>query len=83
MVKSLPANAREARDFIGKGHLGGEQEGKGTQENSSASWLTVLDFMVIGLVAGGLWLIILIQSLSWWHTHRSAKMDASERDSGK
>ena len=31
----------------------------------------------------GLWPIILIQSLSWWRTHCSAKMDASERDSGK
>ena len=40
-------------------------------------------FMVMGLVSGGLWPIIVIQSLSWWHTHRSAKMDASERDSGK
>ena len=35
------------------------------------------------LFPGGLWPIILIQSLSWWRTHRSAKMDASERDSGK
>ena len=32
--------------------------------------------------SGSLWPIILIQSLSWWPTHRSAKMDASERDSG-
>ena len=40
-------------------------------------------FMVMGLVFGGLWPIILIQSLSWWCTHHSAKMDASERDSGK
>ena len=32
---------------------------------------------------GGLWPIILIQNVSWWRTHRSAKMDASERDSGK
>ena len=30
--------ADKARDFIGRGHLGGEQEGKGTQENSSATW---------------------------------------------
>ena len=30
-----------ARDFNGKGHLGGEQQGKGTQENSSAMWLPV------------------------------------------
>ena len=35
------------------------------------------------LFLGCFWPIILIQSLSWWHTHRSAKMDASERDSGK
>ena len=32
---------------------------------------------------GGLWPIILIQSLSWWRTHRPAKMDTSEKDSGK
>ena len=30
--------ADKARDFIGKGHLGGEQEGKGIQENSFAMW---------------------------------------------
>ena len=72
--------ADKARDFIGKGHPGGEQEGEGTQENCSAAWLAVSGFMVMGLVSGGLWPIILIQSLSWW---RSAKMDASERDSGK
>ena len=40
-------------------------------------------FMVMGLVSGGLWPNILIQSLSWWCTHGSAKMDVSERDSGK
>ena len=44
--------ADKARDFIGKGHPGGEQLGKGTQENSSAVWLTVSGFMVIGLVSG-------------------------------
>ena len=31
---------------MGKGHLGGEQEGKGTQENCSAT-----NFMVMGLVS--------------------------------
>ena len=75
--------ADKARDFIGKGSPGGEQEGQGTQENCSAAWLTVSGFMVIGLVSGGLWPIILIQSLSWWRSCRSANMDASERDSGK
>ena len=44
--------ADKARDFIGKGRLGGEQEGKGTQENSSAAWLAVSGFMVMGLVSG-------------------------------
>ena len=68
---------------MGKGHPGGEQEAEGTQENCSATWLTVSGFMVMGLVSHGLWPVILIQSLSWWHTHRSAKMDASKRDSGK
>ena len=38
--------------FIGKVHLGGEQEGKGTQENCSAPWLAVSGFMVMGLVSG-------------------------------
>ena len=43
--------ADKARDFIGKGHSGGEQQGKGTQ-NCSAAWLAVLGFMVMGLVSG-------------------------------
>ena len=34
-----------------KGHPGGEEQGKGTQENSSATWLAVLGFMVMGLVS--------------------------------
>ena len=38
--------------FIGKGHPGGEQQGKGTQENCSATWLTVQGFMVMRLVSG-------------------------------
>ena len=44
-------SADKARDFIGKGHPGGEQQGKGTQENCSATWLTVSGFMVMGLVS--------------------------------
>ena len=43
--------ADKARDFIGKGRPGGEQWGEGTQENSSATWLTVSGFMVMGLVS--------------------------------
>ena len=37
-----------ARDFVGKGHLSGEQQGKGTQENCSAVRLTVPGFVVLG-----------------------------------
>ena len=44
--------ADKARDFIGRGHLGGEQQGMGTQENSCATWLAVSGFMVMGLVSG-------------------------------
>ena len=44
--------AGKARDFIGKGHPGGEQKGKGTQENCSVIWLAVSGFMVMGLVSG-------------------------------
>ena len=45
-------SADKARDFIGKGHPGGEQQGKGTQENSSVTWFAVSGFMVMGLVLG-------------------------------
>ena len=36
----------------GRGARGGEQEGKGTQENCSATWLAILGFMGMGLVSG-------------------------------
>ena len=41
----------KARDFIGKGRLGGEQQGQGTQKDGSATWLPVLGFLVMGLVS--------------------------------
>ena len=37
--------------LLGKGAQGGEQEGKGTQENCSATWFAVSGFMVMGLVS--------------------------------
>ena len=40
----------QARDFIGKGHLGGGQQGEGTQ-NGSATWLAVSGFTVMGLIS--------------------------------
>ena len=42
---SKEIRADKVRDFIRKGHLGGEQEGKGSQGNCSATWLTVSGFM--------------------------------------
>ena len=44
--------ADKARDFIGNGCLGREQQGKGTQEDCSAMWLAVSGFMLMGLVSG-------------------------------
>ena len=44
--------ADKARDFIRKGHLGREQEGEGTQGNSSTMWLAVSGFMVMGFISG-------------------------------
>ena len=75
--------ADKARDFIGKGHSGGEQEVKGTQENGSATWLAVLGFMVMALVSGLSLANQLTQSPSWWCMPCSAKMDAREEDSGR
>ena len=42
----------KARDFIGKGHPGGEEQGKGTQEDCSAMGLAASGFMVMGLISG-------------------------------
>ena len=71
----------KARDFIGKGCLGREQQIKRTQENS-ATKLAVSCFMVMGF-PGCLWPIFLTQSSSWWHMHHSAKMDSSKENSGR
>lgn len=44
--------ADKIREFIGKGHLVGEQEGERTQENVSTMWLSVSGFMLMGLILG-------------------------------
>ena len=67
--------ADKARHFIWKGHLSGEQKGKGTQENSFAMWLEVLGLMVTGLVSG--------LSLANRSDPESFLVDGSEKDSGK
>lgn len=41
----------KARNFIGKGCPGGEQQGKGTQEDCSAAWLPVSGFTVMWLIS--------------------------------
>ena len=40
------------KETVGKWCLGEEQQGKETQENCSATWLTVSGFMGMGLVSG-------------------------------
>ena len=75
--------ADKARDFIGKGRLGGEQEGKGTQKNHSVTWLAVSGFMMMGLVSGLSLANHLTQSPSWCCTPCLAKMNAREKDSGR
>ena len=40
--------------LLGRGTPGGEQEGQGIQEDSSATGLTVSGFMVMGLFPGHL-----------------------------
>ena len=49
---SEETRADKARDFIGRRHWGREQQGKGTQENCSAMWVTVSGFMFMGLASG-------------------------------
>ena len=44
--------ADKARNFIGKGCSGGEQQGEGTQENFSAMWFPLSGFMRMGLASG-------------------------------
>ena len=39
---SEETRADKVRDFIGRRHPGRERQGKGTQENCSATWLTVV-----------------------------------------
>ena len=42
-------HADKARNLTEKGRLGGEQQGKETQENRSATWLNISGFVVMGL----------------------------------
>ena len=70
--------ADKARDYIGRGHLGREQQV--TQENCSATWLAVSGFIGMGLIS---WLSLASHSdlIVPGGTHCSAKMDSSAGDS--
>ena len=79
----------KAKDFIGKWYSGREQQSKGNQENRSIMWLTISDFMVMGLVSGFslanhlAWPVFsMTQGPSWWCVCLSAKMNFSEKDYG-
>ena len=70
--------AHKTRDFIGKWRPGGEQEGKGTWENSSASlWQSQVlwwwDYFRV-VFSQSFWLRVL---------PGGSKMDAREKDSGR
>ena len=71
----------QSKRFYWEGRPQGEQQGKGTQENSSATRLAVSAFMVMALVSSCLQPIILTQS--FLVVPCSAKTDAREKDSGR
>ena len=50
-IVSGDRHADKAKNVLGRGHPGGEQYGKGSQDNCSATWLTISGFMVTGLVS--------------------------------
>ena len=70
--------ADKARDFIGKERLGGECQGKGNQEDCSATWLLVSGFMVIGFVSG-LSLVNHSDLGSFLVVHTSLRQDGFQR----
>ena len=67
-------SAIQVRAFIGKGCRGGGQEGEGNGENCSATWLTVSDFIFIGLVFG-LFLTSHLELGSFLGAHASLSRD--------
>ena len=71
--------ADKARDFNGKEHPGGEQQGKGTQENCSAKWLAVSGFLVMAL-GSVLCLASHSDSESFLVVHALFSQDGCQRD---
>lgn len=84
--KSVQGNtpADRARDFIGKGRLGREQQSRSPVRELLLPRDKLSGFMVIGLALDIFWPISLMQGPSWCTCmHCSAKMDASKEDSGR
>ena len=75
---SQETRADKARDVIGKGRLGGEQEGTGIQEDRSTTWLAVSGFMVMALISG-LSLANHSDSASFLVAHASLGQDGLQR----
>ena len=68
---------------MGKGRPGGEREGRGTQEDCSATWLAVSGFMVMGLLST-LSLTNLSESESFLVVHALLSQDGcQQKDSGR
>ena len=76
-------HADKARELIGKGHPGGDEEGKEKLKAFSAIWLPLASFMVRKLVLQLSLANILTPCPSWWCMHYSAKMASSKVDSGR
>ena len=69
----------QSKRFYWEGMPGGKQKGKGTQEDCSATWLTVSCFMVKGLVSG-LSLTNHSDSGSFLVAHALLKQDGCQRE---
>ena len=80
---SEDTRAGKARDFTGKGRPGGEQKDKEPQENCSARRLAGSGFMGMGFASRLSLANRSDSSLSWRRVHCSAKLDASDKDSGR
>ena len=78
---SEETHADKARDFIGRRHLGGEQQGKGIQENCSVTCHVArsLGFYGDGLVSG-LSLANHSDSESFLVAHTSLNQDGCQRE---
>ena len=69
---------RQSNRLYWESMLGKRAVGQETQEICSATWLSVLGFMVMGLVSKLSLANHLAQSTFWWHARYSTKMNANK-----